>query len=49
VRDGLKPDEKVVISGLQRIRPNAPVTPVDAPIQGQQAAVPTVPPSGPAK
>jgi len=27
VRDGLKPNDKVVVGGLQRVRPGAPVTP----------------------
>lgn len=27
VRDGLKPGELVVVNGLQRVRPGAPVTP----------------------
>ncbi|MNL80201.1 Multidrug efflux pump subunit AcrA precursor [compost metagenome] len=26
VRDGLKPGEKIVVNGLQRVRPGAPVT-----------------------
>jgi RND family efflux transporter MFP subunit len=42
VREGLKADEKVVVSGLQRIRPNAPVTPVDAPLAATAAAPATV-------
>jgi multidrug efflux system membrane fusion protein len=27
VREGLKPDEKIVVNGLQRVRPGAPITP----------------------
>lgn len=27
VRDGLKPGEKIVVNGLQRVRPGAPITP----------------------
>ncbi len=45
VREGLQPTDKVVTAGLQRIRPNAPVTPVDAPIQTQTAAVETTAPA----
>jgi membrane fusion protein, multidrug efflux system len=32
VRDGLKPGEKIVVSGLQRVRPGAPVTAQDVPM-----------------
>jgi len=32
VREGLKPGEKIVVSGLQRVRPGAPVTPQDVPM-----------------
>jgi len=32
VRDGLHPGEKIVVSGLQRVRPGAPVTPQDVPM-----------------
>lgn len=45
VRDGLQPTDRVVTAGLQRIRPNAPVTPVDAPIQAQAAAIETSAPA----
>jgi multidrug efflux system membrane fusion protein len=27
VRSGLKPGEKIVVNGLQRVRPGAPITP----------------------
>jgi multidrug efflux system membrane fusion protein len=27
VRDGLKPGEKIVVNGLQRVHPGAPITP----------------------
>ncbi len=35
ITDGLKPDEKVVVKGLQRVRPGAPVSPkvIDMPVQ----------------
>ncbi|MEM8958871.1 MAG: efflux RND transporter periplasmic adaptor subunit [Pseudomonadota bacterium] len=32
VRDGLTPEDRVVVSGLQRVRPGSPVTPVDEPL-----------------
>lgn len=42
VRDGLKPGEKIVVNGLQRVRPGAPVTaqliPMDANPNAQQPA-----------
>lgn len=41
VREGLKPGEKIVVNGLQRVRPGAPVTaqmvPMDAPPQASSA------------
>ncbi len=42
VREGLKPDERVITSGLQRVRPGQAVTPVDQPLsqQPQQAEAP---------
>lgn len=43
VTDGLKPGEKVVVDGLQKIRPGVPVKPVAA--DGQQAANQTTPPA----
>lgn len=42
VRSGLKPGEKIVVNGLQRVRPGAPVTaqvvPMDAKAEAPQAA-----------
>jgi len=32
VRSGLTPTDKVIVSGIQRVRPGAPVTPVEEPI-----------------
>lgn len=43
VREGLSPTDRVVTAGVQRIRPGAPVTPVDAPIQAPTPTVPTAP------
>jgi multidrug efflux system membrane fusion protein len=39
VREGLNPGEKVVVSGLQRVRPGAPVTPQDVPMTASLDAV----------
>lgn len=36
VRDGLKPGELVVVNGLQRVRPGAPVTPEQVPMEAEQ-------------
>lgn len=35
VRDGLKADERIVINGLQRVRPGMPIKPVIVPMDGQ--------------
>jgi multidrug efflux system membrane fusion protein len=32
VRDGLKPGEKIVVNGLQRVKPGAPLTPTVVPM-----------------
>jgi multidrug efflux system membrane fusion protein len=32
VREGLKPDEKIVVNGLQRVKPGAPITAQDVPM-----------------
>src|SRR5437764_808531 len=37
VREGLKPGEKIVVSGLQRVRPGAPVAPQIVPMQASSA------------
>lgn len=42
VRSGLKKDEKIVVNGLQRIRPNDTVTPVQVEMGAQVAASPAV-------
>ena len=34
VRDGVKPGEKIVVNGLQRVRPGAPITAQTVPMQG---------------
>ncbi len=40
IREGLKPDERVVVNGLQRVRIGAVVTPQSAEEQGEVAAAP---------
>lgn len=47
VRDGLKPGELVVVNGLQRVRPGAPVTPekLDVDDSGMPVAKPAQPPA----
>jgi multidrug efflux system membrane fusion protein len=40
VRSGLRKDERVVVNGLQRIRPNDVVTPVAVAMDGHGAALP---------
>lgn len=37
VRDGLKANERIVVNGLQRVRPGMPVKPVIVPMEGQAA------------
>lgn len=44
VRDGLKPGERIVVNGLQRVRPGAPVTAQTVPMVAAQSN-----PSAPAK
>jgi membrane fusion protein (multidrug efflux system) len=41
VEDGLKAGDRVIVEGLQKVRPGAPVQPVES------GATPTVPPAGP--
>ncbi|WEF35054.1 efflux RND transporter periplasmic adaptor subunit [Pseudoduganella chitinolytica] len=38
VREGLKADEKIVVNGLQRVRPGAPITPQLVPMDANVAA-----------
>ena len=38
VREGLKADEKIVVNGLQRVRPGAPITPQVVPMESNVAA-----------
>ncbi len=40
IRDGLTPTDKVVVAGLQRVRPGAPVTPVEQPITAAAGGTP---------
>lgn len=40
IREGLSAGEKVVVAGLQRVKPGAPVTPVEQPIQASSGATP---------
>jgi multidrug efflux system membrane fusion protein len=37
VRTGLKPGEKIVVNGLQRVRPGAPITPQIVPMVASPA------------
>ncbi len=47
VRDGLKAGERIVINGLQRVRPGMVVKPVVVPMEGQPAAAaPATPAAG---
>ncbi|WP_292997454.1 efflux RND transporter periplasmic adaptor subunit [Nevskia sp.] len=39
VREGLKPGEKIVVNGLQRVRPGSPVTPQPVPMVESQTPV----------
>ncbi len=41
IRDGLGPDDRVIIDGLQRARPGAPVTPQEGRIEVAEAATAT--------
>ncbi|MFY8093343.1 MAG: efflux RND transporter periplasmic adaptor subunit [Niveispirillum sp.] len=40
IREGLMETDKVVVAGLQRVKPGAPVTPVEQPIQPVAGATP---------
>jgi len=41
VRDGLKPGEKIVVNGLQRVKPGAPITPTVVPMDADPLAAET--------
>ena len=43
VREGLKPGEKIVVNGLQRVRPGAPITAQTVPMVATTSAPATVP------
>jgi membrane fusion protein, multidrug efflux system len=43
VREGLKPGERIVINGLQRVRPGMVIKPVVVPMEGQAAPAPAAP------
>lgn len=45
VRDGLKANERIVINGLQRVRPGMVVKPVIVPMDGQGAVAPAAAPA----
>jgi RND family efflux transporter MFP subunit len=38
IRSGLKPDDRIVVNGLQHTRPGAPVTPKEVPMEAAPAA-----------
>lgn len=40
VREGLKPGERIIVNGLQRVRPGMPVKPRMVPMEGEAAAAP---------
>jgi multidrug efflux system membrane fusion protein len=40
IEDGLKPGEKIVVNGLQRVRPGAPITPEVVPMEGGDKPAP---------
>lgn len=46
VRDGLKPGEKIVVNGLQRVRPGAPITPNVVAMDVDPLAANAQPPAG---
>lgn len=48
IKSGLQPQDRVVVSGIQRAIPGSVVKPVDAPIAMVPAAVPATPPPAPA-
>jgi hypothetical protein len=39
IRSGLEEDEKIVVNGLQRVRPGMPVTPQEALARGEGTSV----------
>jgi RND family efflux transporter MFP subunit len=43
IKSGLKPGERIVVNGLQRIRPGMKVTPTEAPMAPDSAATPSTP------
>lgn len=49
VRGGLQPGERIVVSGLQRVRPGAPVTPQDVPMTASTAPATKVAMAGAAR
>jgi multidrug efflux system membrane fusion protein len=49
VREGLKPGEKIVVNGLQRVRPGAPVTAQTVPMVATTGAPASAPATAPAK
>jgi RND family efflux transporter MFP subunit len=48
VRDGVKPGDRIVVNGLQRVRPGMVVKPRIVPMEGEQAAAPEAPAAAPA-
>jgi multidrug efflux system membrane fusion protein len=46
VRDGLKADERIVINGLQRVRPGMMIKPVIVPMEGETASAAPAAPAG---
>lgn len=48
VRDGLKPGERIVVNGLQRVRPGIKVAPKDEPMVPDSTAKPAAPAPAPA-
>lgn len=43
IKSGLKPGERIVVNGLQRIRPGMKVSPTEAPMAPDSAATPSTP------
>jgi multidrug efflux system membrane fusion protein len=43
VREGLKPGEKIVVNGLQRVRPGAPIAAQVVPMVVKAAPAPATP------
>jgi len=48
VRNGVKPGDRIVVNGLQRVRPGMVVKPRIVPMEGEQAAAPEAPAAAPA-